>query len=110
MKNKGLHIAVKSIAMVLLIAIVLPSVVKFTHVFENHKHELCSNPSDTHYHEIEIDCEFYKFKLNTVYAIKTLASDVLIIENNHKIKASQYFYVSDFQRLPFSLRGPPNLI
>ncbi|AUC83645.1 hypothetical protein CW733_03880 [Lacinutrix sp. Bg11-31] len=96
--------------MLLLFAVVLPSVVKFAHIFENHKHEVCTNPSDSHFHEVEVDCEFYKFKLNTVFAFEAIPSEVIIVENNHKITKSQYHFISDFQRLPFSLRGPPQLI
>ncbi|WP_241148012.1 hypothetical protein [Lacinutrix jangbogonensis] len=110
MENKTLHIVIKSIVMLLLVAIVLPSVIKFVHVFEDHKHEVCTNTSDTHFHEVEIDCEFYKFKLNTAFSFILRPSKIIFHELNYKITTSQYQFVSDFQRLPFSLRGPPHLI
>ena len=110
MENKTLHIVTKSIIMLLLVTIVLPSVIKFVHIFEDHKHEVCTNQSDTHFHEVEIDCEFYKFNLNTIISFISSSSEIIIPEVNYKITTSQYLFVSDFQRLPFSLRGPPTLI
>lgn len=110
MEQTKLNIVIKSIALVLLIAIMLPTAVKFAHVFENHKHEVCTNPSDSHFHEIEVDCEFYKFNLNTVFALKTNILKFFTPQTHFKISTSQYYFISDFQRLPFSLRGPPVLI
>ena len=110
MENKTVHIVIKSIVTLLLVAIVLPAAIKFIHVFENHKHEVCSNPSDTHFHEIEIDCEFYKIKLNTEISFNSSPSKISICEVNYKINTSHYYFLGRFQRLPFSLRGPPQLI
>lgn len=110
MKYNNQHILNTCIAVLLLIAVVLPTAVKFAHIFEDHKHEVCTNLTDTHYHEVEIDCEIYKFKLSTVFSFETYASELIVIDNNHSITGSQYQFVSEFQRLPFSLRGPPSLI
>lgn len=108
MKHKTQHILFKSAAILLLLVVLFPSAVKFTHVFENHKHEVCSNPSDSHFHEIEIDCEFYKFKLNNTFSL--VLNDVIIpnIKNNHKNIISQYFYINSYRSLGIALRGPPS--
>ena len=91
-------------------ALLLPSFVKLTHVFENHKHLVCKKSQKSHFHGFDIDCEFYKFKLNPQ---TTLIADNFIIANlqdNFKSITSQYHFISDYQRLSFSLRGPPCLI
>lgn len=104
------HFLIKALAITLVITVSLPAVVKLNHVFENHKHDVCENPQDIHFHNIDIDCEFYKFNLSTVYKITSQDIAFGFIDNNHKIITYQYNYISDFQRLPFSLRGPPLLV
>lgn len=104
------HIIIKSLAIILVLAVLLPAAVKFNHIFENHKHEVCDNPQDTHFHNIDLDCEFYKFNLNTVYTITFKEISFGFTEDNHNILSSQYEFVSAFQKLPFSLRGPPQLV
>jgi len=97
-------------ALLLVIAVIIPAVVKFAHIFEDHEHTVCTDKTSTHIHGVDLDCEFYKFKLNTSIAIDFNKKDFPSIENNHKIITSQYQFTSDFQRLPFSLRGPPRLV
>lgn len=110
MEHRTQHIIFKIIAILLLFAVVLPSAVKFTHVFENHKHEVCINPSDSHFHEVEIDCEFYKFKLNNSFI--SIFNDVAIpeINNNHKNITYDYFFINSYKSFGIALRGPPSII
>ena len=90
------HIASKFLVVLLTIILVAPVFVKSYHIFEDHKHEVCKTPNKTHFHEYEIDCEFYNFKLNTQFNL-SITSDI----------TSQYYFISDYQQLQFSLRGPP---
>lgn len=110
MKQSNAHIAYKAFIIVLIIALLVPSFVKFAHIFENHKHEVCENPQKSHYHEFDVDCEFYKFKLNP--QTTTIFDDfvTLDIEENYKLITSLYHFINDYQRLSFSLRGPPCLV
>ncbi len=104
------HITYKGLIIVLVIALVVPSFVKLAHIFENHKHEVCEAPQKSHFHEFDVDCEFYKFKLNP--QTTTIFNDfvALSLEENFKLISSQYQFISDYQRLSFSLRGPPSLV
>jgi hypothetical protein len=92
------------------VAILVPTLVKSYHGFEDHKHEVCNEKYSTHFHELNLDCEFYKFKVNTNYyqGIETLlfASNLKITEQN----TSYYFFLSTHQQDNFYLRGPPSLI
>lgn len=96
----------------LLLAVLLPSAVKLSHAFNHHTHEVCEsdNDSQTHFHESDIDCDFYKFKLNTQYYSKLTPTNLVSIDNNFKITTSQYEFVSDYQKLQTALRGPPQMI
>jgi hypothetical protein len=53
------------LSITLVLAVLFPSVVKMQHVFENHKHEVCKGEKQSHFHEIDFDCEFYKFNLTS---------------------------------------------
>lgn len=88
--------------------LLVPSVVKFAHIFENHKHEVCVDNSTTHLHSVDLDCEFYKFKTSNQLCHVFNNIDVFHTINNHDTPSSQYQFISQFQRLQFSLRGPPN--
>ncbi|MFC0605752.1 hypothetical protein [Winogradskyella pulchriflava] len=102
----------KTLAIILVLAVLLPSVVKLTHAFNHHTHEVCNSDSthQTHFHASDLDCDFYKFKLSTQYYTKLSPITLVSINNNFKITASQYEFVSDFQKLQIALRGPPQLI
>ncbi|MDX1270925.1 hypothetical protein [Bizionia paragorgiae] len=104
------HISIKLLALALVFAVAIPTVVKFVHIFEDHKHEVCTGEKETHIHEIDIDCEFYKFKLNQVFSVEFENLVYLPKVENFKVSSIQYFFISDYQRLPFSLRGPPQLV
>ncbi|RLD29377.1 MAG: hypothetical protein DRI75_03555 [Bacteroidetes bacterium] len=104
------HIIYKFCIVVLATALLTPSFVKFSHVFEEHIYEVCNNPQKTHFHEIDLDCEFYKFKLNKKFVFASIEFQFLNVVENYKSNSSQYQFLSDYQFLQFSLRGPPQLI
>jgi hypothetical protein len=99
----------KSIIITLVITLLVPSFVKLAHAFENHEHEICVTPQKEHFHEYDLDCEFYKFKTNPQVAISFDYTESIDIETNTAPIVSQYQFISDYQRLSFSLRGPPTV-
>jgi len=102
------HILFKIIALVLLLAVLLPSAVKFAHVLEDHKHEVCIDYSNTHLHEIDLDCEFYKFKINPNVYLLNNNFDLSNIPHFFKSKISSYNFLTYYQQKSEYLRGPPN--
>lgn len=107
MQNIKQHIIFKGFAILLVFAVLLPAAVKMGHIFEDHPHEVCTNKSTTHLHTLDLECEFYKFKLANQFFQTPENFYVLDFEENHKISTSQYVFLSPFQELHFSLRGPP---
>lgn len=103
------HITFKMATLILVLAFLLPSAIKFSHIFEHHQHEVCNGEITTHLHKSEVDCDFYKFKLSTPFTIPILDYVLVSSEDNHQIKTSQYSFLSDYQRLHVSLRGPPQI-
>ena len=104
------HITFKIVALAILLAILTPSVVKMLHLFENHQHEVCLGEQKVHFHNLDLDCEFYKFKLNNTFTFSFNNVKIILFSNIIKPIRSQYNFTSDYQRLSFSLRGPPQLV
>ncbi|WP_431134365.1 hypothetical protein [Psychroserpens mesophilus] len=101
------HIAFRIATLAIVICLVLPTVVKFSHIFAHHKHEVCLGENQSHLHEIDVDCEFYKFNLNHQTTLTSFEFSPLEVAKNQQVITSRYFFLSTFQRLHFSLRGPP---
>lgn len=106
------HIIFKGWTLILVLTLLLPSAVKFMHIFENHQHEVCYGESDAHFHTLDIDCEFYNFKLNVPFTLPENVSVLISLLEIKSVVKSDYSFLSDYQILHFSLRGPPaiNLI
>lgn len=104
------HIVFKILTFVLVASLLTPSVVKFTHIFAHHKHEVCLGEKTTHLHKFDRDCEFHKFKLNNNFTPSFFYVDIFNQQKEHLKIVSLYYFLSQYQRLQFSLRGPPSLI
>jgi len=110
MKEFRTHILGKISAVVLVFALMLPVSIKFFHIFENHLHEVCLSKDAKHIHQLEKDCEFYKFKLSNHFSIKQFEYQIPIITEETMEITSPYSFLSDYQKLHFTLRGPPQLM
>lgn len=110
MNKLKLHITFKSLALLLAMAVLSPYAVKLSHAFSHHTHEVCDGFSNTHFHKLDLDCEFYKFKLqkdSLFVANDFTETDVLITIN---FLDTIYFFSYPHQHLSFSLRAPPELV
>lgn len=101
----------KKISHVIVLGLMLlffaPSVVKFSHLFENHKHEACHHPKKLHYHEVDVDCEFYKFKLNKEFNFNIISFELVSNTIESTEISINYQLVTSKSFLSYSLRGPP---
>ena len=104
------HIIFKLVTLILAIALLVPSLVKLSHAFNHHQHEICKGEYKAHLHKLDIDCKFYKFKLSTPFSVPNYTTTIVIAEDNYKIITSEYTMLSEYQHLHFSLRGPPQFI
>ena len=101
------HIAFRIATILIVLCLVLPIVTKFSHVFSHHKHEVCLGENQSHFHEIDMDCEFFKFKLNHQTTFSTFEFEPILVKDHQEIISSRYVFLSSFQKLHFTLRGPP---
>ncbi len=104
------HIIGKVITLLLALSILLPSGVKLLHAFSHHNHEVCHGEQTTHLHKTDFECKFYKFKVKKPFTLDELIVILTPKTENHQTILSAYHFISDYQRLPFPLRGPPQLI
>ncbi|MFD1162998.1 hypothetical protein [Hwangdonia seohaensis] len=104
------HIAFKVITLCIAALFLVPSAVKFAHIFTHHTHEVCEGYNTTHIHKVDVDCDFYKFKLNKNFTYSFFYVDLFLEQIDTQQIASQYYFLSKYQRLQTSLRGPPTLI
>lgn len=110
MHNIKQHIVFKSIAMLLMLAMLFPTALKLSHTFNHHTHEVCDGFSDTHFHSLDLECEFYKFKIQKDFifdvAVHSEFESTAIIH----FQSVLYFFSYNHQHLSFSLRAPPVLV
>jgi len=109
LQNLKQHIGFKIAALVLVATMIIPTAVKFAHIFNHHKHETCRGEYQAHLHTSYPDCSFHKFKLTTPFTIPVFAVDLIIPKQENKTIITHYLFLSEYQQLHFSLRGPPQL-
>lgn len=104
------HIAFKMSALLIVLCLVFPYAVKFSHAFSHHEHEVCLGENQSHFHEIDIECEFYKFKFNPslFFGLVNYEFDKTIPIN--KLSNAYYAYLKSHQQFTSYLRGPPLLM
>jgi hypothetical protein len=112
LQNIKQHIGFKIATLTLMLALLAPTAAKFIHIFNHHKHEICRGEYQAHLHTSHLDCTFHKFKLTTPFTVPIFSVDFFTPEHNQECVIAQYLFLSEYQQLHFSLRGPPqfNLI
>lgn len=103
------HIIFKVLTLSIVLTLLLPSAVKFMHIFESHHHEICLGEADAHFHSLDIECEFYKFKLNIPFTIPENVAVLIAYAEISSLITTDYSFLSTYQSLHFSLRGPPSV-
>lgn len=110
MKQLKEHIIFKLIMLTLVFSLLVPSFVKLAHTFEDHKHEACKTPQKLHFHDFEVDCEFYKFKLNKHFLSTYIFEEPTTISIGSELLVSEYLHYNYNLPLYKYLRGPPVLV
>lgn len=88
------------------LAILFPSFVKVTHLFEDHEHIACAETKQ-HIHEKKIDCEINDFQINS-FDSPAFEYSSLAISIFYTTEVDHYFSsFSSEKKHSFLLRGPP---
>ena len=108
MKRAGTTFLLPIMAVLLVVCIIAPSLIKLSHaIYEHHTFD-CAEKSAVHFHQVEYDCDFQIFKNAPQYVLFSSASDTLPSVVVQERTDSQYFFLSQYQNLHFVLRGPPD--
>ncbi len=110
MQTRREHIIFRILTLVLVTTLLVPSVIKFSHIFSHHQHKICTGGTSTHIHKVDLDCDFQKFQLNKTFTIHNSYSKLFSLKKLSVKIVSQYDFLSSYQQLYFALRGPPCLI
>lgn len=93
----------------LISAILIPSALKFSHFFIEDGHVECNEHLKTHFHESDFECQLFKF--HHTHQINFTPEEVTfnIITLPSVQNFNYYNFLSEYQALHFSLRGPPTV-
>ena len=99
----------KTFALALLLALLLPSTIQFSHIFgHQHEHKRCTN-LNAHLHEKKLDCSIDSFHFSSYTYIEFNFSE---FSETISIAAIANHYTSAITSAHFhsaSLRGPPHI-
>ena len=110
MYNYKQHIISRITTIIIVACLLLPTGVKIAHVFSNHDHKVCIGENQSHFHEIDMDCEFYKFNLSNNFYFKVDDYSIDFKIKTHTTNVTKYVYSKDHQHPSTYLRGPPCLM
>lgn len=99
----------KIITFLLVMTLMVPSAVKVAHIWSHLHHEVCNGEPQAHFHTADLDCNFYNFQLSAPFTVPTIEFVFFQSQDNHPAFTTIYSFLSEFQQLHFSLRGPPQI-
>ena len=88
------------------IVVFLPTIVQLVHTFEKHEHGICISKDDQHFHQKDSDCALCHLQAET-HAILNDRSFPVFNAKEQILLRTRYNFLSNYQQLSFSLRGPP---
>lgn len=102
--NKNTH---KFFSLLTAIVLMVPLFVKLNHFVEHQHHDICKTPYTNHFHEYNIDCDYYNFILNTNFFESEPIVELFQETHLSSLILSKYEFLSDFKIYHTYLRGPP---
>jgi hypothetical protein len=113
MQANGLNKHIRAcLSIILVLAVLSPSFLKLGHLIHHHKHDVCetSDISQTHFHKLDPDCEFYKFKITNSYFILPSNQNSEIGTNPQNSQSLYYLHIFSHRQIVTFLRGPPSVV
>ncbi len=104
------HKAIFSLVSICIIGCLFtPYIIKINHGLLTHEDTICVAKGDLHIHEIEFDCDFYKYQISSLFYIGLVKPKLIQLAASSEKLTNHYVFTSKFQKLHFVLRGPPVL-
>jgi len=95
-------------ACLLTVALLLPTVLQFSHIFEDHEHVACTEAS-SHMHETPVDCSFQDYQISTFTFHPIKSINVPSVTIQAKTENFEQRFITSTSLISNSLRGPPSL-
>ena len=89
------------------IALLFPSIVSLAHINAHHDEVACFNFADNHIHKKSFDCELCDFRITNLTTFSPVTFTPFVPDYPGATFLYSYQFLSDYQKLPFELRGPP---
>ncbi len=109
MQDYKQHIIFKIITISVVACLLLPTALKICHAFTKHEHVICKGENKSHLHEIDTDCECFKFNLSASLHINIDNHKTDYKVERHLVNVKHYIYSKSHQHPSAYLRGPPCL-
>lgn len=87
--------------------LLLPDGIRIAHVLADHEHFVCENYTENHFHKVDVDCELCAFQKASFPLVNLFEDEPYIAQWEQSKTKSTYYYLEEYQALPFALRGPP---
>jgi len=91
----------------LTLAILFPPVAKLFHMYAHDDHPVCSDHNDAHIHKNQLSCELCKFHFAPFSSFTPFTYELTDDFFVEKKFFNNYIFLSEYQKLSFALRGPP---
>ena len=101
----------RTLSLFLVLCLLAPLGIKLVHSYNHKNHLICNEDGkvNKHFHETDLNCEFYKFQVNKNLYIDLRVDE--LVENIILTKDFINFYISfkQLQQLTRFQRGPPQV-
>ncbi len=95
-------------SLVLILVLMMPTATQFSHLFEDHEHQVCSEQS-IHFHEASVDCKISLYSQQS-FSFNILNYTEIIVVNYYNLISTVYTSVLKYTTVKnIHLRGPPSL-
>jgi hypothetical protein len=98
-----------TVAILLVVCINSPSLVKLSHYINGHHLAGCQERNALHIHKAEFNCAFHNFYLSPQLSLEHQDIEIKPYGVIQKIYHSIYLFQDKYRQLHFSLRAPPEI-
>ena len=95
------------VAIILLMGLLGPYIVKISHALYEHEELHCVTQGKLHIHSVELDCDFDHYHHSNFFYPEFDYPEFFEASLISEAIINNYFFLSKYQQLHFVLRGPP---
>ncbi|MFX0557100.1 hypothetical protein ACOCEA_09880 [Maribacter sp. CXY002] len=109
MGNKRPNILYAWTALVIIVCLLTPYLIKINHGINEHQSVHCVSEGTLHIHNVEFDCDFEHYQLSSLFYPNLFVAEIFTSPKILQETINHYTFLSKYQSLHFVLRGPPTV-